>query len=209
MTEDWLSIKEIEIFNRPGADPELEYAYQQTGWPSDASIIVMRLELDGRRVGILVVTTHGVNQYTADHTHLLRLLHEPFAIAMANALRHQEVLRLKERLVEDNQDLRRQILNSSGTNVIGADFGLRNVMAIVRQVAPLGTPVLLLGESGVGKEVIANVIHQSSPRKDGPLVKVNSGAIPETLLDSELFGHEKGAFTDALSQKRGRFERAD
>jgi transcriptional regulator with GAF, ATPase, and Fis domain len=100
-------------------------------------------------------------------------------------------------------------LRSSGTDVIGADFGLRDVMELVRQVAPLGTPVLLLGESGVGKEVIANVIHQSSPRKDGPLVKVNSGAIPDTLLDSELFGHEKGAFTGALTQKRGRFERAD
>jgi len=83
------------------------------------------------------------------------------------------------------------------------------VMEMVRQVAPLGTPVLLLGESGVGKDVIANVIHQYSPRRDGPLVKVNSGAIPDTLLDSELFGHEKGAFTGALAQKRGRFERAD
>jgi transcriptional regulator with GAF, ATPase, and Fis domain len=128
---------------------------------------------------------------------------------MANALRHQEVLRLKEMLAEDNQDLRRQLLNSSGTDVIGADFGLHDVMEMVRQVAPLGTPVLLLGESGVGKEVLANVIHQFSPRKDGPLVKVNSGAIPDTLLDSELFGHEKGAFTGALTQKRGRFERAD
>jgi transcriptional regulator with GAF, ATPase, and Fis domain len=68
---------------------------------------------------------------------------------------------------------------------------------------------LLLGETGVGKDVIANAIHYSSPRKDGPFVKVNCGAIPETLLDSELFGHEKGAFTGALSQKRGRFERSD
>jgi transcriptional regulator with GAF, ATPase, and Fis domain len=68
---------------------------------------------------------------------------------------------------------------------------------------------LLLGETGVGKDVIANAIHYSSPRKDGPFVKVNCGAIPETLLDSELFGHEKGAFTGAISQKRGRFERAD
>jgi transcriptional regulator with GAF, ATPase, and Fis domain len=82
-------------------------------------------------------------------------------------------------------------------------------MNMVRQVAPLNSPVLLLGETGVGKDVIANAIHFSSPRKDGPFVKVNCGAIPETLLDSELFGHEKGAFTGALSQKRGRFERAD
>ena len=67
----------------------------------------------------------------------------------------------------------------------------------------------MLGETGTGKEVIANAIHSSSPRKDGPFTKVNCGAIPETLLDSELFGHEKGAFTGAISQKRGRFERAD
>jgi hydrogenase-4 transcriptional activator len=69
--------------------------------------------------------------------------------------------------------------------------------------------VLLLGETGTGKEIIANAIHYSSPRKDDPFIKVNCGAIPETLLDSELFGHEKGAFTGAISQKRGRFERAD
>jgi hydrogenase-4 transcriptional activator len=82
-------------------------------------------------------------------------------------------------------------------------------MRMVRQVAPLDSPVLLLGETGTGKEVIANAIHYSSPRKDGPFIKVNCGAIPESLLDSELFGHEKGAFTGATSQKRGRFERAD
>jgi len=67
----------------------------------------------------------------------------------------------------------------------------------------------LLGETGTGKEVFANAIHYSSPRKNGPFIKVNCGAIPETLLDSELFGHEKGAFTGAVSQKRGRFERAN
>ena len=82
-------------------------------------------------------------------------------------------------------------------------------MEMVQQVAPLDSPVLLLGETGTGKEVIANAIHYSSPRKDGPFIKVNCGAIPETLLDSELFGHEKGAFTGAISQRRGRFERAD
>jgi transcriptional regulator with GAF, ATPase, and Fis domain len=82
-------------------------------------------------------------------------------------------------------------------------------MEMVQQVAPLDSPVLLLGETGTGKEVIANAIHYSSPRKDGPFIKVNCGAIPETLLDSELFGHERGAFTGAISQRRGRFERAD
>lgn len=209
MAQRWLSIKEIEVFNQPTAEPDLRYSYQQIGWPVDASAIVMRLELEGHRVGVLLITATGINQYTSEHASLLLLLHEPFAIAMANTLRHQEVLRLKEMLAEDNRDLRRQLLNSSGIDVIGADFGLRDVMRMVQQVAPLGTPVLLLGESGVGKEVLANVIHQYSPRRDGPLVKVNSGAIPDTLLDSELFGHEKGAFTGAITQKRGRFERAD
>jgi transcriptional regulator with GAF, ATPase, and Fis domain len=92
--------------------------------------------------------------------------------------------------------------------IIGEDFGLKNIMEMVRQVASLDSPVLLLGETGVGKDVIANAIHYSSSRRNGPFIKVNSGAIPETLMDSELFGHEKGAFTGALSQKRGRFERA-
>jgi transcriptional regulator with GAF, ATPase, and Fis domain len=82
-------------------------------------------------------------------------------------------------------------------------------MLKVRQVAPTESPVLLTGETGVGKDVIANAIHLGSPRREGPFVPVNCGAIPGSLLDSELFGHEKGAFTGAFSQKRGRFERAN
>ena len=81
-------------------------------------------------------------------------------------------------------------------------------MENVRSVAPLSSPVLLLGDTGVGKEVIAGAIHNASLRRDEPFIKVNCGAIPETLMDSELFGHEKGAFTGALNHKRGRFERA-
>ena len=82
-------------------------------------------------------------------------------------------------------------------------------MEMVRKVAPLESPVLLLGETGAGKGVIASAIHYLSPRRKGPFITVNSGAIPETLIDSELFGHEKGAFTGAIEQKRGRFERAN
>jgi transcriptional regulator with GAF, ATPase, and Fis domain len=79
----------------------------------------------------------------------------------------------------------------------------------VRMVAPTESLVLLMGETGVGKDVIANAIHLGSSRRDGPFIPVNCGAIPDSLLDSELFGHEKGAFTGALAKKRGRFERAD
>jgi transcriptional regulator with GAF, ATPase, and Fis domain len=97
----------------------------------------------------------------------------------------------------------------SGDEIIGAEYGLKEIMEMVRKVSPLDSPVTLLGETGVGKEVIANAIHATSSRNDGPLVTVNCGAIPENLLDSELFGHEKGAFTGAIAQKRGHFERAD
>ena len=136
------------------------------------------------------------------------LLREPFAIALSNSLRYRELLELKELLVEDNRFLHSELRQVAGEDVIGADFGLKGVMEMVRQVAPLSSPVLLLGETGTGKEVIANAIHNLSQRNDGPFIKVNCGAIPENLMDSELFGHEKGAFTGALSRKRGRFERA-
>ncbi|MFZ2656238.1 MAG: sigma 54-interacting transcriptional regulator, partial [Victivallales bacterium] len=94
----------------------------------------------------------------------------------------------------------------TGDEIVGAHFGLRQVMEMVGLVASLASPVLLLGETGAGKEVIATAIHHLSPRRNGPFIKVNCGTIPESLMDSELFGHEKGAFTGALFQKRGRFE---
>jgi transcriptional regulator with GAF, ATPase, and Fis domain len=93
--------------------------------------------------------------------------------------------------------------------IIGGNTGLRNVMEMVHQVAPLNSTVLILGETGTGKELIANAIHFSSPRKNGPFITVNCGALPENLIDSELFGHERGAFTGAVAESRGRFERAD
>ena len=128
---------------------------------------------------------------------------------MANALKHQEVVQLKEQLISDNRYLSSELLSKSGDEVIGARHGLRKVMESVDQVAPLKNTILIVGETGVGKEVIANAIHRRSPRNNGPFIKVNCGAIPENLIDSELFGHEKGAFTGAISQKRGRFERAN
>jgi len=147
--------------------------------------------------------------FTERHVELLSLLSEPFAIAMSNTLKHREIIKLKNLLVDDNRYLHGELRRLSGDEVVGANFGLKDVMHKVQQVAALDSPVLLLGETGTGKDVIANTIHYSSSRSNGPFVSVNCGAIPDTLIDSELFGHEKGAFTGALSQKRGRFERAD
>ena len=175
------------------------------------SVMIMPLGLGHKIVGggSLLLVTEGDRKFTQEHADLLSLLREPFAIAMSNALKHREVKKLRDILADDNRYLHRELRRLSGDDIIGANFGLKEVMEKVNRVASLDSPVLLLGETGVGKDVIANTIHYSSSRSDGPFVSVNCGAIPETLLDSELFGHEKGAFTGAIAQKRGRFERAD
>ena len=173
------------------------------------SLLSVRLTVGKNLVGALIFFARGSGRFSQEHADLLALLREPFAIAFSNSLRYQELLRLKELLVEDNRFLQGELRQAAGEEIIGADFGLRGVMEMVRQVAPLSSPVLLLGETGTGKEVMAGAIHNLSPRREGPFIKVNCGAIPGTLMDSELFGHEKGAFTGALSRKRGRFERAD
>ncbi|MBW2609971.1 MAG: sigma 54-interacting transcriptional regulator [Deltaproteobacteria bacterium] len=174
----------------------------------ESSLLVMTLVIEGRRLGSLTLVGEGRDRYTDEHARLYSLLHDPFVIAMANTLRHKEVVKLKDILADDNQYLRKELRRQAGHEIVGENLGLKKVMEMVRQVAHLDSPVLLLGETGVGKEVIGSAIHSLSPRKKGPFIKVNSGAIPETLVDSELFGHEKGAFTGALSKKRGRFERA-
>ena len=172
------------------------------------SAVFLRLEVGGGMSGVLLVSAAGRDRYTAEHAALLETVREPFAIAMANARRYRELAALKDRLAEDNRSLQADLQRAVGVEVVGADFGLRDVMEQVRQVARSSSPALLLGETGTGKEVIAGAIHAASPRGAGPLIAMQCGAVPESLLDSELFGHEKGAFTGATERKRGRFERA-
>lgn len=197
----------VQIVNRSKAHAVARSIIAILGNP-DRSALILSLAIEGKRLGVMVFLAQGKDRYTRENADLLSLVSEPLAIAMSNALKHQQVLVLKNMLTDDNRYLHQELRHLSGDAIIGHDFGLKGVFEMVRQVAPLNNPVLLLGETGTGKEVIANAIHYSSVRKDGPLIKVNCGAIPETLLDSELFGHEKGAFTGALTQKRGRFERA-
>jgi PAS domain S-box-containing protein len=116
---------------------------------------------------------------------------------------------LKNRLEEENVYLREEIRTEHGfEGIVGGSDALLYVLHKVRQVAPGDTSVLILGETGVGKELIARTIHAESPRSDGPFVVVNCAALPPNLIESELFGHEKGAFTGAERQRRGRFELA-
>ncbi|MBN1605329.1 MAG: sigma 54-interacting transcriptional regulator [Polyangiaceae bacterium] len=198
---------DVLIINDPAAHPIAASMNRVFGEPG-ATILAMPLAIEAEPVGALVLTRRSGEPFTAGDARLLSSLNEPIAIAMSNALRHDEVVRLKEQLAADNRFLQHELRHLSGEHIVGADFGLREVMARVHQVAALDSPVLLLGETGVGKEVIANAIHHGSARREGPFIKVNSGAIPEALVDSELFGHEKGAFTGAVAQRRGRFERA-
>ena len=201
--------KETPVVERAEMHPTARPWISKGLLEKDSSLLILRLIVDGDIVGGVIFISKESGTYTKEHAKLLSLLREPFAIALSNSVRYQELLELKELLAEDNRFLHSELRQIAGEEIIGADFGLRGVMEMVRQVAPLSSPVLLLGETGTGKEVIAGAIHNLSPRKDGPFIVVNCGAIPENLVDSELFGHEKGAFTGALSRKRGRFERAN
>jgi len=128
---------------------------------------------------------------------------------MSNALKYREIKQFSKDVETENKELYQELMNASGRRIVGAESGLKAVMTLVKKVSPTNSPVILFGETGVGKDVIANAIHLFSNKKAGPVIKVNCGAIPKDLIDSELFGHEKGAFTGALAQKRGKFERAN
>ncbi len=118
--------------------------------------------------------------------------------------------REKQDLTRENADLRAQLRSlSDAPGFIGNSAAVREVKELIRQVAPTSANVLILGESGTGKEIVANAIHRSSERAGRPFIKVNCAALPETLLESELFGYERGAFTGAVSRKEGRFFLAD
>ncbi len=121
-----------------------------------------------------------------------------------------EIERLRERLDADNTYLRQQVEPQPGfEGFVGRSDVVRYTLSRVQQVAPTSTTVLLLGETGVGKDLLAHALHSLSPRRDRPLVKLNCATLPAGLVESELFGHEKGAFTGAAAQRKGRFELAD
>ena len=198
----------VLVINRPEEEPVTKYLLETLGEPS-SSAMSLPLIIKDQVVGALALLAEGNDRFDKHHARLYALLKEPCFVAMSNTLEHEKVVKLKDRLADDYRYLHRELLRISGDQIVGVDFGLREVMHQVRQVAPTDSPVLLTGETGVGKDVIANAIHLGSPRREGPFIPVNCGAIPHSLIDSELFGHEKGAFTGALARKRGRFERAD
>jgi formate hydrogenlyase transcriptional activator len=140
----------------------------------------------------------------------LQIFADQAATAIRNAQLFAEIARLNERLALENAYLQEEIRAEGGfEEIVGASAPMKAMLREVRQVAPTDATVLLTGETGTGKELVARAIHALSPRTERTLVKVNCGAIPAGLVESELFGHEKGAFTGALQRRVGRFELAD
>jgi transcriptional regulator with GAF, ATPase, and Fis domain len=160
--------------------------------------------------GLLLLTALPKQTFDAECTALVRDLLEPFAVALENDHRLRELTTLREAVEADNRallsKLGRQDISDS---IVGAETGLRPVMEQIDLVARSDAPVLVLGETGSGKEVVARAIHTRSRRASGPFLRVNCGAIPPELIDSELFGHERGSFTGAVGERKGWFERAD
>ena len=174
----------------------------------NTSYLRLSLGWRGQHLGSVLIFAEGKNRYTEEHVKKMELLIEPFSIAFANLLHYSQVQQFKRQLEEENDFLKSELFGDLQLDIIGSESGLYPVMQKVYQVGPTDSTVLLLGETGVGKELVANAIHQYSQRKDAPFIKLNCGAIPESLIDSELFGHERGAFTGALQRRLGRFERA-
>ena len=140
---------------------------------------------------------------------MLRAALDPLAAVVANDSRLRELGRLSARTEAERDSLLSRLGRATlNENVVGADAGLSRVMTRVDQVARTDASVLILGETGSGKEVIARAIHDRSARRNGPFIRVNCGAVAPELIDSELFGHEKGSFTGAMATRRGWFERA-
>ena len=176
----------------------------------EGSVLAGPLGDGGETAGVLILVAFPPRCFDAEHESMLGALLEPFGVALANDRQVRELKRLREAVEADNRSLlsrlgRHDIVDT----IVGAETGLRQVMERVELVALSDAPVLILGETGSGKEVVARAIHSRSRRVSGPVLRVNCGAIPPELVDSELFGHERGSFTGAVSTRKGWFERAD
>jgi len=179
--------------------------------PLDAKghVLAGPLRSESGAVGALVLMGRA-GAFSEDHERLFRQVLDPFTAAYENHWRIRELQRFQEAVEAENRALLTRLKRQEVVeDVVGVNGSLKSVMERVEQVAPTNAPVLILGETGTGKEVIARAIHARSTRRDGPIVRVNCGAIPPELVDSELFGHEKGSFTGAVNTRKGWFERAD
>ena len=171
---------------------------------------VIPLVSRGRAVAALTINRRTDNPFLPDEIDFLQEASGQIAIAIENCLAFSQISELKEKLAQEKVYLEEEIRSDMGfEQIVGNSPALKHVLQLVETVASSDSTVLLLGETGTGKELIARAIHDRSGRKNRTFVKLNCAAIPTGLLESELFGHEKGAFTGAITQKIGRLELAD
>jgi formate hydrogenlyase transcriptional activator len=174
------------------------------------TVSILPLVSRGRVLGIFGVVKYQENAFTSDDIEFLTQIANQVAIAVENALAFAEILELRDQLSKEKLYLEDEIRTEMNfVQIIGNSASLRRVLKRVETVAATDSTVLIYGETGTGKELIARAIHDLSPRRSKPFVKLNCAAIPTGLLESELFGHEKGAFTGAIAQRIGRFEVAN
>jgi formate hydrogenlyase transcriptional activator len=171
--------------------------------------MVLPLLVNQQTVGILVLSSRREGAFSPADLEFLRRIARQIAIGVHNALQHHALSESRERIVEQKSYLEEEIrAEQDFEDIVGSSLALRSVLQQVDTVAPTDSTVLIEGETGTGKELIARAIHDRSARRDRTFVKINCAAIPLGLLESELFGHERGAFTGAIARKIGRFELA-
>ena len=174
------------------------------------SLCAVPLTTAAKRLGAMVLASTRENAYGASDTEFLSQVAKQVAVAVENALAYQEIADLKDKLDKEKLYLEGEIQSEYNfEEIVGDSHALKQVLQQVEIVAPTDSSVLILGETGTGKELFARAIHNHSARQGRTFVKINCAAIPSGLLESELFGHEKGAFTGAIAQKVGRFELAN
>ncbi len=176
----------------------------------DGMTVLESVRRDFPETDVVVITAYGTirNAVEAMRKGAYDYLTKPVSVDEVELVVSRALERRK--LIRENVRLRQELERVQGLRtLVGQSPAIRKVLGMVEMVAPTKATVLIQGESGTGKELVADAIHRLSPRKDGPFVKVNCAALPEGLVESELFGHEKGAFTHAVRRSRGRFELAD
>ena len=185
---------------------EHEFYLAQGGVRSYATV---PLVATGRLIGVATFTRVQQRAFPAAELSVLQDVGRALSVAAANALANEEIRKLREQLEEENIGLRAQLGQAPWfEEILAHSAALKRVLETIEQVAATDATVLITGETGTGKELLARAIHRRSPRARGPFIKVNCAAIPDTLLASELFGHERGAFTGAIERRKGRFEQA-
>ena len=186
---------------------EHEFLMATSGIRAYASVPLL---VRGQLIGTAAFSRKAPVAFTHAELATLTAVARALAVAVSNALAYDEIRGVRDRVEAENLELRAQLGQMPWfEEIVGDSSAMRRVLERVEQVATTDATVLITGETGTGKELVARALHRRSGRASGPLVKVNCAAIPETLLASELFGHERGAFTGALERRRGRFELAD